>query len=126
MTIKNVTYSDGRQVWYQNENIHREDQPAVIYPNGKVEWWSNNKLHRENAPAIIFTNGDEYWFKNGKCHREDGPAVEWWDGSKEWILNGVRFSEQEFLLKTAKEIVLTMDEIADKFGIEVSKLKISK
>jgi hypothetical protein len=41
-------------------------------------------------------------------------------------LNGVWFREQEFILKTAKETILTMDEIAAKFGIEVSKLKIAK
>jgi len=58
-------------------------------------------------------------------HREDGPALEW-GSSKSWWLDGVKLTEQEFLLKTAKETVLTMDEIADKFGIEVSTLKIAK
>jgi hypothetical protein len=52
--------------------------------------------------------------------------VEYCSGEKAWYLNGVRFSEQEFLKRTAKEIILTMDEIAAKFGIEVSKLKITK
>jgi hypothetical protein len=47
-------------------------------------------------------------------------------GGKEWHINGIRLTEQEFLLKTAKEITLTMDEIAAKFGVDVSKLKISK
>jgi hypothetical protein len=52
--------------------------------------------------------------------------VEVWSGEKEWWLNGVRLTEREFLKRTAKEIVLTMDEIAAKLGIEVSKLKITK
>ena len=59
-------------------------------------------------------------------HREDGPAVEYADGDKSWYLNGENLTEEEFKKKTAKEIVLTMDEIADKFGIDVSKLKIAK
>jgi hypothetical protein len=52
--------------------------------------------------------------------------IEWWDGDKTWALNGVKLSEREFLKRTGKETILTMDEIADKFGIEVSKLKIAK
>jgi hypothetical protein len=117
---------DGYKVWYLNGNPHREDGPAIEHPNGAKNWYKHGKRHREDGPAYEGVDGTKFWIINGLYHREDGPAVEWWDGSKEWILNGVRFSEQEFLLKTAKEIVLTMDEIADKFGIEVSKLKISK
>jgi hypothetical protein len=83
-------------------------------------------LHREDGPAFEGSNGSKEWRINGKLHREDGPAIVWWDGDKSWALNGERLSEQEFLKRTAKEIVLTMDEIAAKFGIEVSKLKIAK
>ena len=83
-------------------------------------------LHREDGPAYEGSGGSKAWFINGKNHREDGPAFEWNDGSKEWHLNGERLSEQEFLKRTAKETILTMDEIAAKFGIEVSKLKIAK
>jgi hypothetical protein len=52
--------------------------------------------------------------------------IEWWDGDKTWALNGVKLSEREFLKRTGKETILTMDEIAAKFGVEVSKLKIKK
>jgi hypothetical protein len=83
-------------------------------------------LHREDGPAFEGSNGSKEWRINGKLHREDGPAIVWWDGHKEWWLNGEHLSKQGFILKTAKEIVLTMDEIASKFGIEVSKLKIQK
>jgi|688.fasta_scaffold365959_2 hypothetical protein len=69
-----------------------------------------NTLHREDGPALEYADISKSWFPNGKA----------------WYLNGVYLTEQNFLLKTAKEIVLTMDEIAAKFGIEVSKLKIAK
>jgi hypothetical protein len=105
---------------------HREDGPAVEYPDGDKSWYINGKLHREDGPAIEYADGGKEWYSNGKRHREDGPAVELADGCKAWFIDGVSLSEQEFLLKTAKEIVLTMDEIASKFGIDVSKLKISK
>jgi len=83
-------------------------------------------FHREDGPAIEWWNGTKSWYINGKRHREDGPAIEWAYGDKTWALNGERMSEREFLLKTAKETILTMDEIAAKFGIEISKLKIQK
>jgi hypothetical protein len=73
--------------------------------------------------------GNTFYFKDKEMnifHREDGPAVEWSDGEKCWWLNGENLSEEEFLKRTAKEIVLTMDEIADKLGVDVSKLKIKK
>jgi hypothetical protein len=83
-------------------------------------------LHRTDGPAFEGRWGDKEWRIDGVLHREDGPAIEWDDGNKSWYLNGVRFTEQEFILKTAKETILTMDEIAAKFGVEVSKLKIAK
>jgi hypothetical protein len=83
-------------------------------------------LHREDGPAFEGSDGTKSWYLNGKRHREDGPAIEWADGDKYWYLNGVRLTEEEFKKKTAKEVVLTLDEIADKLGIDVNKLKIKK
>jgi hypothetical protein len=77
-----------------------------------------NILHREDGPAIEYASGTKAWVLNNRLHREDGPACEYADGSKYWYLNGMNCTEQEFKLKTAKEIILTMDEIAAKFGIE--------
>ena len=85
-----------------------------------------NILHREDGPAFESSDGNKEWRINGNLHREDGPAIEWDGDGKSWYLNGERLTEQEFLKRTAKEIVLTMDEIASKFGVEVSKLKITK
>jgi len=106
--------------------LHREDGPAVECSNGYKEWCLNGLLHREDGPAIERLDGTKSWFLNGLLHREDGPAVELSNGSKEWWLNGVYHTEEEFKKKTSKEIVLTMDEIAEKLDIEVSKLKIKK
>jgi hypothetical protein len=103
--------------------------PQYIDEVGNKYYYKNIEmkiLHREDGPAFEGWNGSKSWYLNGKRHREDGPAIEWNDGSKYWYLNGVKFTEQEFLKQTAKETILTMDEIAAKFGIEVSKLKIAK
>jgi hypothetical protein len=107
------------------EILHREDGPAIEWFGGNKSWYLNNELHREDGPAIEWSGGKE-WYLNGECHREDGPACEYADGRKFWYLNGVKYTEEQFKKKTAKEIVLTMDEIAEKLGIDVSKLKIKK
>jgi hypothetical protein len=83
------------------------------------------------TPQYIYINefGIKHYYKDKAMtirHREDGPAYEYVDGYNEWYLNGVEYTEEEFKKRTAKEVVLTMDEIADKLGIDVSKLKIAK
>jgi hypothetical protein len=120
---------DDNKFYYKDKAmkiLHREDGPAIEYADGYKGWYLNGKRHREDGPAIEGANGYKYWYLNGKRHREDGPAIEFSDGFKVWHLNGVKLTEEEFKKKTAKEIVLTLDEIADKLGIEVSKLKIKK
>lgn len=84
-------------------------------------------LHREDGPAVEWPNGEKAWYINGKLHREDGPAMESSSGFYDsWYINGKGLTKKEFLKQTAPEITLTMDEIAAKLGIDVSKLKIKK
>jgi hypothetical protein len=104
-------------------------QYIEITQNGSKIYYKDKAMtiyHREDGHAVERVNGSKAWFLNGKYHREDGPAIEYSDGSKEWWLNGVYYTEENFKKKTAKEVVLTLDEIADKLGIDVSKLKIKK
>ena len=106
-----------------------EAQYILINENGNKFYYKDKQMniwHREDGPAIEFANGYKAWCINGNLHREDGPAVEWSNGQKSWYINGKQLTEEEFNLRTAPEIVLTMDEIAAKLGIEVSKLKIKK
>jgi len=61
--------------------------------NGNKEWYnSQDQLHREDGPAIEFANGSKQWWLNNECHREDGPAVEMRDGKKYWYLKGHRIT----------------------------------
>ena len=121
-----IEYAAGDKEWWVDGKRHREDGPAIEHAAGGKEWYLNGKLHREDGPAIEYSDGHKEWYLNDKRHREDGAAIEYTDGFKAWYLNGVQLSEEEFKKRTAKEIVLTLDEIADKLGIEVSKLKIKK
>jgi len=119
----------GNKFYYKDKEmtiLHREDAPAIEWGTGGKSWFLNGKRHREDGPATESSNGSKAWYLYGTLHREDGPAYEGADGRKSWYLNDVELTEKEFKKRTAKEIVLTMDEIAEKLGIEVSKLKIKK
>ena len=115
--------ADGSREWFINGKRHREDGPAIEYANGDEEWYLNGKRHREDGPAIEWANGSKWWYLNGKCHREDGPAYEDVDGYKGWYINGEKLTAEEF---NARNVELTLDEIASKFGVSVDQLKIKK
>ena len=105
--------------------LHREDGPAIEWANGSKEWYINDKLHREDGPACEYAAGGKHWCINGKLHREDGPAFEGADGGKQWYINGKQLTEEEFNARM-NPVELTLDEIADKFGVSVDRLKIKK
>jgi len=83
-----VECSNGTKFWYQNGKLHREDGPAIEWVKGDKEWYQNGKRHREDGPAIKYVNGHKEWYKDGKLHRVDGPAIEYVNGHKEWYKNG--------------------------------------
>lgn len=104
-------------------------QYIKIDEDGDKFYYSDREMtisHRENGPAIEWSDGTKEWCLNGQFHREDGPAVEYANGYNEWWLNGKFISEAEHARRTSKETILTLDEIAAKFDIDVSKLKITK
>jgi hypothetical protein len=105
-----------------------KEQFIHIDEYGCKYYYSNRKMkifHREDGPAVEDVTGYKSWFINGKYHREDGPAVEYADGSKSWYINDKRFTEEEFNAHM-NPVELTLDEIAEKFGVSVDKLKIKK
>jgi hypothetical protein len=106
--------------------LHREDGPAYECAGGAKVWYLNGKCHREDGPAIECASGSKVWYLNGKYHREDGPAIEYDNGNKWWYINGKELTEEEFNARMNPVTELTLDEIASKFGVSVSKLKIKK
>ena len=82
--------NDGYKAWYKNGEFHRDDGPAVINSNGSKVWYKNGRPHRDDGPAVIVSNGSKVWYKNGKRHRDDGPAVMNSNGYKAWYRNGVK------------------------------------
>jgi hypothetical protein len=120
---------NGEKRYYKDEEmtiLHREDGPAIEWADGDKYWYINGKRHREDGPAAEHANGDKEWYLNGKLHREDGPAIEWADGDKEWYLNDEYLTEKQFKEKMNPVTELTLEDIAERFGIDVGNLKIKK
>jgi len=124
-TYKVEVYSSGNRYWYnEKDQRHREDGPAVEFANGTKAWYINSKRHREDGPAIEGAGGNKSWYINDKLHREDGPAIEFTSGTKFWYINDKCLTEKEF--NNRNNVELTLDEIATKFNIPISQLKIKK
>ncbi len=103
----------GVRRWYQNEQLHREDGPAVEYPDGTAYWYRHGRKHREDGPAVSYAGGQKewhlngelrclqtadgsrYWYCKGRRHRDNGPAIEEVDGRSAWYYNGYPVRSEE-------------------------------
>jgi hypothetical protein len=92
--------------------IYYKDKAMTIY-------------HRLDGPACEYADGDKAWYVDGKLHRIDGPAFEHADGYKSWYVDDKELTEEQFNALSAP-LELTLEDIADKFGVDVSKVKIVK
>ena len=116
----------GTKFWYVNDKLHRLDGPAMIWANGDKLWYVNGKLHRTDGPAVEYAYGYKSWYVDDKRHRLDGPAIIWANGSKSWYVDGEYLTEKEFSDLTAPTLELTLEDIASKYGVDASKVKIKK
>jgi hypothetical protein len=106
----------------QEQYIHiDEDETKFYYKDREM-----TIRHRLDGPAIEYTDGHKEWYVDDKKHRLDGPASEWSNGAKFWYVDGEYLTEMEFYALTSPTLELTLDEIAAKFGVDISKVKIKK
>jgi len=120
---------DGDKYYYKDKAmtmLHRLDGPAVEYTNRYKAWYVDGKRHRLDGPAFEWFDGHKEWYVDGKRHRLDGPAYERANGYKAWYVDGKELSEEQFLALSAPTLELTLEQIAAKFGVDVSKVKIKK
>jgi hypothetical protein len=106
-------------------------QEQYIYINefGDKRYYKDQKmnmLHRLDGPAVEYADGGKSWWIDGQFHRLDGPAIEYADGYKAWYVHGKHLSEEQFDALTEPTIELTLEQIASKFGVDASKIKIKK
>jgi len=80
--------------------VKKNNQPFyLIDEHGTKFWYFNNQLHRDDNPAVEYPNGDKTWYLYGKLHRLNGPAIEWANIAKAWWYHGKRIScssQEEF------------------------------
>ena len=56
--MKNGRYQeDGLDLWYFNDELHREDGPACTEEDGTQSWYLHGQLHRVDGPAVIWGDG---------------------------------------------------------------------
>ena len=83
------------RTYSERDQLHSfSDQPAVVYNNGSRLYYTNDELDRQNEPAVIYSDekGKRHeYYKNGKRHNKDGPAVIRYD------LKGCIISEEYYI-----------------------------
>lgn len=79
-----------------------ETYTVIVYTNGNREWYQNDELHRLDGPALEYASGTRHWVRRNKRHRTDGPAIEYADGRKEWWIDGKELTEEQFNKRTQK------------------------
>jgi hypothetical protein len=42
-----------------------------VYDDGSKSWFLNDQLHREDGPAIDWVSGSKHWYLNGTKYTED-------------------------------------------------------
>lgn len=87
--------------WFQDDRPYRENNLPTT-ETLKYNLWRNsdNEIHRDDAPAIEYHNGRKKWYQRGALHREDGPAIECANGSFKYYLFDKYYSKEDWIIKT--------------------------
>ena len=116
----------GDQLWYQNGELHRDnDLPAHIWADGSQFWWKNGKRHRDgDLPAAIYSDGSQLWYQNANFHRDNGLlAIIWASGRTVWYQHGEAIKDAQvraelharILYENSRKVVLV-------YAMEATKL----
>jgi len=107
----------------------KQEQYIHIDTDGTKRYYKDKRMtiyHRTDGPTVEYACGDKSWWVDGKRHRTDGPAIVYSKGYKEWWVEGRPLTEKQFLALTVPTLELTLEDIAAKFGVDASKVKIKK
>ena len=74
--------------------FHNGECNCIIHSNGDEYWYLNDELHREDGPAIV-TKTYQGWYKHGKIIREFGLAPK--KGKEYIIIIPVKFTIKDGL-----------------------------
>ena len=109
--------------------VIKDSNGNVIYLEDSNGYWYRSE-YDSNGNKIYFGNSNGYWYKSeydskgNKIYFEDSDG--YW-AKREYDSNGNEIyfenSDGNVVDNRPKEIELTLDEIANKLGVDVSKLK---
>jgi hypothetical protein len=57
-------YSDGDNIYYLNDKLHRTNGPSIEYKCGSKSWFLYGDRHNDKGPATIYNTGGKFWFLN--------------------------------------------------------------
>lgn len=63
-----VRVTEYNTIWYYNDEVHRDDGPAVEYANGDKHYYQHGKLHRADGPAVIYADEEQYYINGIRVH----------------------------------------------------------
>ena len=121
--IKLSITKSGVRYWFKQNEISRDNGPAIVDLPDYRAWWLNGKPHRVGGPVYIWGDGLREWFENGERHNISGPAVFYCfvdtsykltfhtrlssdlifpDGKVEFWISGKQVTEYEFMFLTTQ------------------------
>jgi len=106
-----------------------QEQYIWIDEYGTKRYYKDREMtvyHRTDGPAVEWSNGDKEWYVDGERHRLDGPAIECSNGDKGWWIDNKRLTKEQFNALSEPTLELTLEDIAAKYGVDASKIKIKK
>ena len=108
--------SNGQEIYYEDSDgyLYKKEYDSngnEIYYENYNRYWSKRE-YDSNGNQIYYENSNRYWYK--KEYDSNGNLIYYED------------SDGIIIDKRPKQVELTLDEIANKFGINVSQLKIKK
>lgn len=78
--IENIPNNDQKYRWFTKGThcIHNEVDPAIEYKNGNKHWFQHNNEHRLDGPAIEYADGYKFYYIDGFPYKEE----EYWNHPK--------------------------------------------
>jgi len=75
---------NSHDIWITIIDVDKEEY-YLEYDNGDKHWFQKEQRHRLDGPAVEYPNGDTLWYRKGKLHRLGGPAVNAYGHKEHWV-----------------------------------------
>lgn len=69
--VKIIQFSEFWCIDPQFDISHRVFGPASKLWKGALYWYQNDELHRENGPAVIYPDGNAHYWLRGVLYKKD-------------------------------------------------------